>query len=406
MKVFQINTVSGWGSTGRIVTDLAETINRAGHECFIAYGQKQSHYEKSYKIGSRIENNIHNLGSRLFDAQGYFTRNGTKRLTRYISEINPDVIHLHNVHGNYLNIEILFKYLASIRTPVVWTLHDCWPFTGHCAYFDYVNCNKWETLCFSCPNKKAYPPSIIIDNSRRNYLFKKELFNLLNPKLALVTPSIWLSQRIGNSFLRQNSTVVINNGIDLNIFRKRDASRLKNKFKIEDECVILGVSSDGFTGRKGLEYFTEMSKNLGNEFKILLVGTTKQDNKHLNDRIISIKRTQDPAELAELYSLADLFVNPTLEDNFPTTNLESLACGTPVITFNTGGSPEALDYDSGRIVKKADTNALIKTVLEMGKKFKREHSDQCRRRATDFYDKDSRYADYLHLYCEMIERNG
>lgn len=401
MKILQINTVCGWGSTGRIVLDLAETLIDSGHDCFIAYGQKSTDYKNSFKIGTYFENKWHNIGSRLYDRQGNFTQNGTRRLIEWIKKINPDIIHLHNLHGNYLNFKILFDFLKSSKIPVVWTLHDCWPFTGHCAYFDYVNCNKWKILCNNCPNKRNYPSSLFIDQSTRNYLQKSLYFNSIRDKLVLVAPSIWLSERVKESFLKDCNIKVINNGINLNVFTTRDTTLVRKKLGIRDECVLLGVASDGFYGRKGLNYFLQLDQRLDESFKIILIGATKKDISKISEKIIAIKRTQNSIELSEYYSMADLYINPTLEDNFPTTNLEALACGTPVITFDTGGSGETIDEKSGRVIKKGDEKELTSTIINQGNNLKILYADHCRKRASRLFDKEKRYRNYMSLYKEI-----
>ena len=397
MKVLQVNTVSGYGSTGRIVIDLTNEMVKQGNEAFIAYGQKDSTYKNIFRVGSFLENKWHNILSRIFDRQGFFTSRGTKKLIKHIVEINPDIIHLHNLHGNYININILFKFLSQSEIPVIWTLHDCWPFTGHCAYFDYVNCNKWMKGCYECPLSKSYPQSIILDNSKSNYNIKKRIFNGVN-NLTIVTPSEWLAQLVKQSFLSKYDVTVINNGIDSNIFDLKDTEALKIKLGLENKIVLLGVSAEGFEGRKGLKYFIELAKSLSSSYQLILIGVSENDCKQLPKNVIAISRTNNTTQLAEYYSLADIFLNPTLEDNFPTTNLEALACGTPVITFNTGGSPEVVDETTGLVVDKMDSEGLLNAVLWINNQFKKTNSINCRNKAIEYYDKKLMYKKYLQLY--------
>lgn len=397
MKVLQINTVFETGSTGRIAYDLANAINMNGDECFVAYGQGHTTYEKSFKIGTKLENHFHNLFSRLFDKQGLYTKKGTNKLIQYIKLIKPDIIHLHNLHGNYLNIEILFNYLETADVPVVWTLHDCWPFTGHCAYFDFINCNKWMVECSICPSIHSYPTSFFIDNSKTNYSIKKFLFNKIT-KLTIVTPSLWLKTAANQSFLKKFETKVINNGINTDIFKPRDVNTLRQKLDLGDKIILLGVSAEGFEGRKGLKYFIELIDALNDSFKLILIGVKNNELEKIPKKVVTITRTNNTNELAEYYSLADIFLNPTLEDNFPTTNLEALACGTPIITFNTGGSPEVIDKNTGKVVEKTNGIAFLNAVIEMNSQFKLNNTLLCREKAIVKYDKTVMYQEYLHLY--------
>lgn len=342
MKILQINSVCGIRSTGRICTDLADVLLQNGHECKIAYG-RESVPEKYGKIAVRIGNDLnaklHALQSRIFDNSGFGSKLATEKFIEWLKEDNPDIIHLHNIHGYYINVEILFNYLAESNKPVVWTLHDCWAFTGHCAYYSYVKCDKWKTGCFNCPQKKRYPSSYLWDASKQNWLKKKALFTRVK-KMTLVTPSNWLANEVNQSFLNKYPVKVIPNGIDLNVF-KPTFSDFKEKNGLVGKMVILGVAST-WGARKGVKDFVELSKILDDSYKIILVGLTEPQKKELPSNILKITRTNNVRELAEIYTAADVFFNPTYEDNYPTVNLEAQACGTPVITYKTGGSMESV----------------------------------------------------------------
>ena len=396
MRVLQINSVCGVGSTGRIATDLYKVLEEQGHECLIAYGRGTAPEGiNSYKIGTNLDNYLHVARTRILDQHGYGSKRPTIELVKKIKEYNPDVIHLHNLHGYYLNLEVLFNYLAESNKPVVWTLHDCWAFTGHCAYFDYVGCDKWKYECGNCPQKKTYPNSYGLDNSYQNFRKKKKLFTMLN-NLTIITPSQWLANLVKESFLNKYPVQVINNGIDLNVF-KPTQSDFRKKYHLEDKRIILGVASV-WGDRKGLSTFIDLAKKLDDSYQIVLVGVNEKQKKLLPKNIIGISKTNNVKELAQIYTAADLFLNPTLEDNFPTTNLESLACGTPIITFNTGGSIESVDEYSGIVVEKEDLETVVKIIKEY--KFIRKNSEKILEKARS-YDKYTKFHCYLKKYNEI-----
>lgn len=360
MKILQINSVCGIGSTGRIATDLYKFLEEKGHGCKIGYGRKAAPQGiDSIKIGSKLDNYMEVLKTRIFDIHSFGCIKSTKKFIKEVKEYDPDIIHLHNIHGYYLNIEILFKYLKEAKKPIIWTLHDCWAFTGHCAYFDFVECEKWKTGCEKCPQKSAYPTSKFIDNSKSNYKKKKEIFTSIE-NITIVTPSKWLANLVKESFLGKYDIKVINNGIDLSKFKKTK-SNFREKYNLEDKFIILGVASV-WDERKGLRYFVELNKLLNDEYKIVLVGVDENQQSQLTDNIISITRTNNVEELAQIYTAADVFVNPTLEDNYPTTNLEAIACETNIITFDTGGSPEIIKHLNEGIVEKGNIEKLKLTI--------------------------------------------
>lgn len=401
MKILQINSVCGIRSTGRIATDIHQMLEDAGHESVIAYGQLEAkNCNRTIKIGNQNSLYLHGMKTRVFDRHGFGSKNATKEFLKEVDEYKPDLIHLHNIHGYYLHIEELFDYIKENSIPVVWTLHDCWSFTGHCAYFDFADCDKWKTKCYSCPQKHTYPASKFLDQSTKNYFDKKEIFNGVQ-NLSFVTPSKWLKGLLTESFLSSYDSYVINNGLDLNTFKPTD-SDFREKHQVEDKFLMLMVSSE-WTKRKGLEYLVELNKSLKDDEKIVLVGLTDELKASLPDSMIKITKTDNVGELAEIYSTADVLLNPTLEDNFPTTNLESLACGTPVITFNTGGSPEAVDLDTGVVIKQGDLTELrsaIDKIKDAGKNFYQEAS---RNRAVKLYNRDDRYQDYIDLYKKILK---
>lgn len=333
MKVLMINSVCGIRSTGRICTDLAEVLEQNGHECKIAYGREtvpEKYQKYAVRIGSDFGVKLHALQSRIFDNAGFGSKRATERFVEWVKEYDPDVIHLHNIHGYYINIEVLFKYLAEANKPVVWTLHDCWSFTGHCAYFSYVGCDKWKTGCSKCIQKKSYPSCILFDRCKKNWLLKKDLFTSVK-KMTLVTPSKWLASLVKESYLGKYLVKVIPNGIDLDVF-KPSPSDFREKNGLVGKRIILGVASV-WDKRKGFEDFIELSKIVDENTKIVLVGLSKAQLPNLPKNILGIERTDNAKELAKIYTAADVLFNPTYEDNFPTVNLEAQACGLPVISY-------------------------------------------------------------------------
>lgn len=392
MKVLQINTVCGIGSTGRIAVDLQRLLEKQGHEGLIAYGRGEAPADiRAYRIGSDAAVYRHVLKTRLTDRHGFGSQRATRALIREIEAYAPDVIHLHNVHGYYLHIGELFTYLAGVGKPVVWTLHDCWPITGHCAHFEYSGCERWKTGCHDCPERTRYPSSLV-DASARNYPDKKALFSAV-PALMLVTPSAWLAAVVQQSFLGDRPVEVIPNGIDHNVFHPK-GDRLYDRYGAGG-LLLLSVANI-WDQHKGLSYLIELSHRLRREDRLVVVGVTEKQQHGLPDNLTAIPRTDSPAELAALYSAADAFINPTLEDTFPTVNLEALACGTPVITFRTGGSVETVDDRTGAVVDKGDVAGLC-AALEAVRRgaFKRE---DCVARAAALYDKDINFQRYIALY--------
>lgn len=399
MKVLQINSVCGIGSTGRIATDIHNILIEQGHESYIAYGRDlPKNCENAIRIGSKIDNYTHVAKTRLLDKHGFGSIQATKEFINRIKDIDPDIIHLHNIHGYYINVEILFNYLKEANKPVVWTLHDCWSFTGHCSHFDYIGCNKWKTGCFNCPQKQEYPKSILIDNSEQNFHRKSEAFTGVE-NLTIVTPSKWLAQLVNESFLNDYRIEIIHNGIDLEVFKPTKSS-FRKKYNLQNKFIILGVAST-WTNRKGLEEFVKLSHELDEDEVIVLVGVTNYQIKQLPKNIIGIRRTNSIEELAEIYTAADVFMNLTLEEVLGLTNIESLACGTPVVTYDTGGSKECIDKSTGILVDKEDLGTAIKGLRLIKNNEKTIYSDQCRQRALTLFEKRNKYNDYISIYKKV-----
>jgi len=401
MTVFQISSELNVGSVGRIAEQIGEAIIAEGWKSIISYGREGA-TSKSYvyKIGNNIDFYIHAIGTRLTGRHGFFSKRATKKLIAEMERINPDVIHMQHLHGYYINIELLFNFLAKFGKPIVWTFHDCWSFTGHCAYYDLAGCSKWQTECNACPQLREYPKAIFIDNSQRNFVDKRRLFNSVD-NLTIVPVSKWLEGEVRKSFLSSHRIKAIQNGIDIDKFRY-SGNNIKTQFNIEDKFVILGVANPWDT-RKGLRFFIEMASSLTDRFQIVLIGLSKRQIAELPPNIIALKRTNNIDELVDFYSSADVFVNPTLEDTFPTTNLEALACGTPVVTFDSGGSAEAVDLDTGIVVNTKSSAFLCKAIFEIERNGKSFYTDKCRERAQNNFKKEDRFQDYIELYYDILK---
>ena len=399
MKVFQINTVLN-GSTGKIARGIYEIAKQNGIEGRIAYSRGPVIDNPDFiKFGSKLGVYVHGMLARVFDTVGLHSSFTTKKLIREIENFNPDIIHLHNLHGYYLNYKMLLKYIAAKNIKTIYTLHDCWSFTGHCAYFDMAGCEKWKSECRNCPNKKAYPSSLLFDRSRKNHQLKRKLFEEIRD-LTIVTPSNWLAGLVKESFLNKFDVEVIHNGIDLNVFKPIE-SDFRKTYGLESKKILLGVANV-WDKRKGIDDFIELRKNLNSDYAIVLIGLTQKQISCLPDGIIGITRTESAQELAEIYTAADVFVNPTYEDNFPTVNLEAIACGTPVITYNTGGSPECIDKTCGIVVPKGNVLDLSE-VLRSGKLSKSSEGGESRIRSESF-DELSKFNAYVNLYTQKQEK--
>jgi glycosyltransferase involved in cell wall biosynthesis len=393
------------GSTGNIMLNISKLLCKRGDytQTLSAkiYSKRKINLPLSLEhhsyVGIRCENFIHTSLGQLTGLNGCFSHLGTHRLIKECKKFNPDVIHLHNLHAFCINLPMLFRYVKKNNIPVVWTLHDCWTFTGHCPYFDLVNCDKWKTECHNCPQLSVYPKSRV-DNTRIAHKLKKKWF-LGVENMTLVTPSEWLGDLAKESFLKDYPVKVIHNGIDLSVFKPTE-SDFREKHGLTDKKVILGVASD-WGKRKGLDVFKELADRLDDDYRIVLVGLDAA-TENLPKKITTVKRTENQKELAEIYTAADLFVNPTREENYPTVNMESLSCGTPVLTFRTGGSPEIPDETCGSVVEVDNVDAMEKEIIRICEE-KPYSKEACLERAKKF-DMYDRFEEYIELYKEVINK--
>ena len=391
MKVLQINSVCGKGSTGKICIGISEILNQNGIDNKIFYFSGNSDNPLAERFSTDVYIRFQSLKSHALGNYGFNSRKSTYRLINAVKEYDPDIVHIHNIHGHDVDFEKLLVFLKSRNKKIVYTFHDCWAFTGYCPYFDLVKCEKWRSKCEKCPLKKDF--SFFFDKSGKNFERKKKALSGLD--MTIVTPSKWLAGLVGQSFLKDYPVEVINNGIDLSVFKPTKGDFRKRYDISDDNFVLLGVAFD-WGIRKGLDVFIKLSKSLPENYRIVLVGTNKKIDKLLPKNIISIHRTHNQEELAEIYTAADLFVNPTREEVFGLVNVEALACGTPVLTFNTGGSPEIIDETCGSVVECDDVASLEKEIIKI--QANRPFSEKaCLSRAQAF-DEKSRFQEYVSLY--------
>lgn len=396
-KLLQINVTANWGSTGKIAEQIGMCAQSHGWESYIAYGREVNPSKNILiKVGTMADVYEHYAENILLDNEGLASRHATKKFLRQVDEIKPDVVHLHNIHDHWLNYQMLFKYLADRNIPVVWTQHDQWATTGHCM-FNLCGCERWKNECHDCPMSKWYS----LDKSHRNHRLKKELLAAI-PSLTIVPVSEWLGGNIRQSHLKNRHVQVIHNGIDIHTFSPQTGD-VRERYGIpKDRKIILGVASV-WNSSKGLDDFYALSKRLSaDEYSIVIVGRLTEKARVVIDgcQIVFVDRTQNQQELAMMYSMADVFVNPTYSDMFPTVNLEALACGTPVITYRTGGSPEAIDEVTGIVVEQGNVEALADVIRKM--KVSPLSSDDCRMRAEHYFDKDKCFEKYMWLYDRLL----
>lgn len=401
MSIFEINSCNV-GSTGGIMLSIAKAARVAGLPVKTCCAYSRTNWPKQDKytlfIGNRISRNIHLFSGMFLGISNCLSIISTCLFLRKIKKQGCTLLHLHNLHNSYINLPLLFRFIKKNHIPVIWTLHDCWSFTGRCPHFVMTKCDRWQKGCHDCPYpKKSYPQSYI-DTSRMMWKFKCNWFTGIE-NCIIVTPSQWLADLVKQSYLKDYPVKVINNGIDLSVFKPIESS-FREKYGLTDKKVVLGVAF-GWGKRKGFDVFVELASRLSDDYRIVLVGTDDNVEKQLPAKIISIHRTQNQKELAEIYTAADVFANPTREENYPTVNMESIACGTPVVTFRTGGSPEIPDETCGSVVDCDDIDAMeieIRRICEE----KPYSVEACLKRAKSF-DMNDRFKEYVDLYKEFIQ---
>ena len=398
MKVLIINSVCGICSTGRICTDLAEVLETKGHECKIAYG-RETVPEKLQKYAVRIGNDLNvkidGIKTRIFDNAGFNSVSATKKFLKWVAEYDPDIIHLHNIHGYYINIHLLFAFLKAYGKPVVWSLHDCWSFTGHCSHYSADKCYKWQTVCDECHRKHTYPRSVFLNRARQNFLKKAILFRSLD-NLTLVTPSAWLANEVKNSFLNKYNIHPIPNGVDLEAFRPRE-SDFRDKYGLENKKIVLGVAT-AWEEYKGAKRFAELSQKLGDDYKVVLVGMTARQSAEMPSEILVLPRTVNISELCEIYTAADIFLNLSEMETMGLTTVEAMACGTPVCVSNFTATPEVVTDMGGIVLEDLKNDTIVKGIETVLSK----DYPETRRNALK-YEKNLQYNKYLELYEEIYK---
>ena len=403
LKLLQINVAANWGSHGRIAEEIGLEAMAQGWESYIAYG-RYANPSKSHvvKIGDLFDHCLHGAQSLLLDRHGLASCGPTKKLIREIEQIKPDLIHLHNIHGFYLNYPILFRYLSTVDIPVVWTLHDCWAFTGHCAWPIHGHCDRFQEQCCHCPlQSKGYPKSYLLDRSRSNFKLKKRYFRSLQD-LHLVTVSRWLEQQVRLSFMQDMDIRTIYNGLDTEVFRP---SGTPPTSVTDGHPLVLGVCNAWYDW-KGLDDMAALRELLPDDYEVMVVGVNEDQMHRLPEGITCIRRTDSVSQLAEIYSQADVFVNPSKVESFGMTTAEALSCGTPSIVYDTSACPEVVDNLTGRVVPLGDVNALAKAVMEICSLPGREAMRQaCRERAIRLFNRQDRYKEYLQLYNEVLQNH-
>lgn len=398
MKIVQINSVCGVGSTGRICVAVSRLLTQMDVENYVLYASGKSEYPLGIRYMTDKEVKWQALRSRILGNYGFNSRRATKRLLRELDRIQPDIVHLHNLHGHNVHLGMLCSYLKERGIKVFWTFHDCWAFTGYCPHYDMAGCGQWKTQCEACMQRSHY--SWFRDRSADLYRKKKEA--LLGLDMTVITPSQWLADQVKQSFLKEYPVKVIYNGIDLSVFYPRE-SDFRQKYHLENRHIVLGVAF-GWGPRKGLDVFAELAERLGDAYQIVLVGTNDAVDRQLPATVISIHRTQNQTELAEIYSAADVFINPTREEVLGLTNIESCACGTPVVTFATGGSAETIHELSGCSVPKDHIDALESQIRRICES-KPYTVEDCVARA-GLFDANARFRDYVELYCDLMNNEG
>lgn len=403
-RLLQINSTVNSASTGRIAEQIGALAMKAGWDSYIAYGRSACKSQSQViRIGNVFSVKEHGFESLLLDNHGLSSSRATREFMGRIKDVSPDIVHLHNIHGYYINYRELFGCLSRLGIPVVWTLHDCWAYTGHCSHYADIDCKKWQKQCGQCPKFHNYPKSLFWDRSERNYRIKKECFNSIT-NLTIVPVSHWLEEEVKKSFLAKHNIHCILNGIDTELFKpKKNLDGLRDLYGLNGKKILLGVAT-AWGPRKGWTDYIKLSGMLPNDYQIIMVGVTEKQAKELPSNILIIKRTESVEKLAELYSVADVVLNLSDEESFGLTTAEGFACGTPSIVYNCTASPELITMETGAILEKGDFEGVVKAIHTITANGKEHYSEKCRERAVSLYDKNKNYSQYINLYNELLSK--
>lgn len=401
-SILRITTEINRGSIGRTSEQLGRLVLSNDWESYIAYGRTGGDSEsKTIKIGDKFDLYSHVFLTRCFDLHGRGSINSTKTFVDKINLLKPDIIHLHDIHGYYLNYKILFDFLAKYDRPVVWTQHDCWAYTGHCAHYSEIGCYKWKTQCHNCPQKMTYPKSMCIDRSRENFTDKKKSFTSIS-SMTIVTVSEWMKNQVKDSFLNKYPIVRIYNGVDVLLFRPYDnSSDVRKKYLLGDGKILIGVATS-WVENKGFDDYLKLRRILNYDYTIVLVGLPKYKIAGLPRGIVGIERTDSVEELANLYSSASIVLNLSKEESFGKTTVEGLSCGVPGIVYNATASPELLDASTGRIVEKGNVESILDAISELSALDRNITLANCRHRAVELFNMKKNYNDYINLYKSLL----
>lgn len=409
-NLLQIAITAGGGSIGSITTQIGDSfVKTFGGNSFITYHFRcypsPSSKNISIKVGTPLSFLVHILWTRLFDAHGLASWYDTKKLIRVIEEKHIDIVHLHNIHGYYVNIKMLINYLRENNIPVVWTIHDCWNFTGHCAHYYEVNCYRWKKGCAKCPYKKRYPKSILMNRSAHMFNFKKELFTSLD-NVVLIPVSNWQEEILRESFLGNKRIIRVYNGIDTDVFRPCDnTDSIKSKYGLKNRFVLLGVAT-GWGPDKGSLDYIKLSKLLPKDYQIVLVGLNDDAAKQFPSDIMCLPRTNSQNELVELYSVADVLMSLSYQESMGLTIVEAMACGTPAIVYNNTAQPELVNTNTGIVVETGNVDQVYSAVKDIRKKGKQFYSNFCRERAESFFSNTKCYGQYMEVYNLILNSYG
>ena len=401
-RLLIINVALNWGSTGKIVEGVGKLALSNGWEVYVAHGARYQNASelKSIQVSSKFEEMLHYVESTLFDAQGLGSRCATKRFLKKLDDIRPDLVHIHNIHGCFINYPLLFEHFREHHIPVVWTLHDCWSMTGHCVYFERSECNKWKTECCECSQKKDFPTSLFIDRSRCNYKLKKNLFTSMED-MQITTVSSWLKGVVEESYLGKFPITVVPNGIKTASFKPTECN-IRKRYNLVSKKILLGVAT-GFEERKGIKDYVQLASKLPSDYKLVLVGVSKYDKQLLPKSVISIDRANGTGELAGFYSSADALLSLSYEETFGLTIIEAMACGTPAVVYDNTAQPELITPETGKVVPTGDVDAVLSAIEEVCSKPKKTYSEACRKHSLE-YDEKVSYQKYLDIYSAILNK--